>query len=483
MHIFLPRNRPAFIVGLTGLAAAMLGPATVLAQSGEITAAAMGSVYDYNSLQGREVPPGSGKGPSSGDTWYSCWGADDTLFVAHDDGYGFGWGVPGTARYLHGPVKPDWDGIVPWVNHGLCKVVGDPNLATESVRGINLNPGIFGYTLPATYSRGLYEVDGVLYAVKVYSNQRDKDFDRIHYDFFHGSLMKSTDGGRNWYNNLGQLNTGPPNNREQCMFPDPKMSWAAFVHYSRGGVAPAIDNAEKYVYLASADRFGGRAKYGESRGGYLARIPRATMAHLDKNDIQYFRGGSGMEEENWSKHVDNARLIVELPFICPKIVYNYALQRYLMCDEFIGGLTLFTARHPWGPWTRLVSHRLPGDYWGSLACNKWTTADGKKMWYIATGGYLGKLYPYGFMFNAVYLSQGTVDAYEAAGARRTAAIALNRDPATGEEYATGFAKPGDGLSFTLGKVHGKGWHIVRFQYTPPQASRAIASAFSSTAAR
>ena len=42
------------------------------------------------------------------------------------------------------------------------------------MRGINLNPGIYSYTLPATYSRDIYEVDGVLYAVKLYSNQRDK---------------------------------------------------------------------------------------------------------------------------------------------------------------------------------------------------------------------------------------------------------------------------------------------------------------------
>jgi hypothetical protein len=441
-----------------------LSPATGFASSGDITAAAVGGIYNYNSLQGREVPPGVANGPSSGDNWESCWGADNTLFVVHDDGRGFGHGVPGTAPFVPGPIKPDQGGIAPNVNHGLCRVDGDPNAATESVRGINLNPGIYSYTLPTTYSRDVYEVDGVLYAVKLYSNQRDKGFDRVHFDFFNVSLMKSPDGGRNWYNHLGQTNAPPPNNRAQCMFPDPRMSWPAFVHYGKGGNAPAIDNAQKYVYVTSYDRFGRRAGDREPRGVYLARIPRATLVNLDKNDVQYFKGGDGMKDAGWSKSVEDARPMLEVPHVSPKIVYNYGSQRYVMCNEFTAGVQLWTARHPWGPWTKLLDHSTPGAYWGSLACNKWTSADGKKMWYIATGAYRGKLYPYGFLFNALYLSHGEVDAYEAASAERAGPLTVAGDPSPGEQYVSGFGRVGDGLGFTIRKIHGKGWHIVRFQY-------------------
>ena len=40
---------------------------------------------------------------------------------------GFGLGVAGVAPYVPGPVKPDWDVKVPSVNHGLCRIAGDPN--------------------------------------------------------------------------------------------------------------------------------------------------------------------------------------------------------------------------------------------------------------------------------------------------------------------------------------------------------------------
>ena len=296
------------------LLVAMLSPATAFALSRDITAAAMGNIYNYNSLQGREVPPGTGEGPSSGDNWDSCWGADDTLFVVHDDGRGFGNGVPGISPFVPGPITPDSAGSVPYANHGLCRVEGNPNTATESVRGINLNPGLYSYTLPATYSRDIYEVDGVLYAVKMYSNQRIKPFSG-YFDFFNASLMKSTDGGRNWVNHLGQLNTAPANTREGSMFPDPKMSWPAFVHYGKGGSAPAVDNADKYVYLTSYDGLGGRAQFRESKGNYLARISRATMARLDKHDLAYFTGGDGMADANWSKNVADARPLLDVPFI------------------------------------------------------------------------------------------------------------------------------------------------------------------------
>ena len=171
---FWPRlGRCARSATSTLLTLALLSPATVFASSGDITAAAVGGIYNYNSLQGREVPPGVANGPSSGDNWESCWGADNTLFVVHDDGRGFGHGVPGIAPYVPGPIKPDQGGIAPNVNHGLCRVDGDPNAATESVRGINLNPGIYSYTLPATYSRDIYEVDGVLFTMGKFGGSVD----------------------------------------------------------------------------------------------------------------------------------------------------------------------------------------------------------------------------------------------------------------------------------------------------------------------
>ena len=132
------------------------------------------------------------------------------------------------------------------------------------------------------------------------------------------------------------------------MFPDPKMAWPAFVHYGKGGSAPAVDNADKYVYLTSYDGCGGRASFAGSR--QLSRpISRATIARLDKHDVEYFTGGDGMADANWSKNVADARPMLCRPFVCTKLVYNYAFKRYVMCDETGLGREALHRAPPVGP--------------------------------------------------------------------------------------------------------------------------------------
>ena len=252
------------------------------------------------------------------------------------------------------------------------------------------------------------------------------------------------------------------------MFSDYRMAWPAFVHYGKGGDAPAIDNADIYVYIVSADRFGGRSKRPPDQklpllGPYLARVPRAKIANLDKRDYQYYKGGDGMDDKNWAKDINDSRPFIPIPFITPKIVYNYALKRYILGNEFYAGVNLYEAPRLWGPWTKILAHKEPGAYWGALAANKWTSADGKKMWYIATGCYRGTLYPYGFLFNPIYLSRGTVDSYAAADAKRSPDLRIENDP-TSILCVTRFAKTGDSLGFTVRKISDKGWHIVKIQF-------------------
>ena len=125
---------------------------------------------------------------------------------------------------------------------------------------------------------------------------------------------------------------------------------------------------------------------------------------------------------------------------CP--IYNYGRKKYLLTafstywlpgearkfDNWASGLPryhIFSSDHPWGPWVEISSFSL----WGSsvaeyLMCNKYTSADGKKMW-ICTSGSLPfwagwnvhAPWHYGFQYMPVYLSTGEVVKYEAENGR------------------------------------------------------------------
>jgi hypothetical protein len=133
---------------------------------------------------------------------------------------------------------------------------------------------------------------------------------------------------------------------------------------------------------------------------------------------------------------------------------------------------ILTAQHPWGPWKHVMSYGIWGRAgWNMLMANKFTSADGRKMWYNFCGEYKGDLWYYGFQYMPLYLSTGSVDIYEAeqAGLEGTR-VAAEYPAFSGAGYATGFAKTGDKVTFALQGVQGSGWHIVRIRYTSPGAN-------------
>ena len=142
-------------------------------------------------------------GNPSGDTWYTSWGADGTAWLTQDDGNGFD--NPG--------------GL--FARHRLCRLEGDPNVSTETFRGVNLNPGLLGDTMPhhqATpewrigYSSSIHEQDGVLYEIRHNWSKGTALWPPIA-----SSILKSSDGGKTWINHLGQVNRLP--DASEAMFP------------------------------------------------------------------------------------------------------------------------------------------------------------------------------------------------------------------------------------------------------------------------
>ncbi len=442
------------------------GPVTA-----DITAAAFGDIYDMSD-GAKPIQKGGGYNDIvSGDTWYSTWAADDTAFLIHDDGLGFN----------------NIGGL--YARHRLCRLEGDPNASTGGFRGVNLNPGLLGNTIPnhvATpewrigYSSSIHEQDGILYEIR-HNWSKDASL----WPPIDSSIIKSADGGKTWINHLGQTNAALPD-KDHAMFPALPWSWLTFIQYGKGGRVPNADKATEYVYLTAA-------------GGHLARVHRSKLPDLNKADYQYYRGDGvdGLLDSSWSKSPADGKpvLFAGDPDAgktqagagdgFSNVVYNFALNRYVATGWSAyfkpgeGGhetgkarFLIYTAEHPWGPWRRVLRYGIWGRAgWNFLLCNKFTTPDGLKMWYVFCGEYKGDTWNYGLQYMPLYLSTGAVDKYEAENASLTGASVASVYPSfSGSGYVTGFAKLGDRIAFAVDNVSDAGWHIVRIRYTSSQAN-------------
>ena len=435
-------------------------------EGADITAAAFGDIYD-TSDGGQPMGKGGGFATlPSGDTWYTTWAKDDTLYVNVDDGLGF----------------EDPDGKHVMLRNCLCMLTGNPNESTDGFRGVNLNPGSRGTTIPNSKNKGphgytssLYELDGILYQIRHAWSPTKELWPPID-----SCIIKSSDGGRNWVNHLGQTNAALATGAN-AMFPALPWTWMTFVQYGKGGVAPAIDHADQYVYLTAA-------------GEYLTRVPRQKLPDLNKADLQYYRGAprDGMLDASWSSAPADAGKISETEGFngLSTIVYNFGLKRYVATacayyfapgegfhDTGKARFIILSAAHPWGPWKLVTSYGIWGRAgWNMVMANKFTSNDGLKMWYNFCGEYKGDLWYYGFQYMPLYLSTGAVDLYEAEAAKLTGAQTTSTYPGvSGTGYIQNFTKPGDRAVFELNNVNRTGWHIVRIRYTSPKINGGIMS--------
>jgi len=434
---------------------------------GDITAAAFGDIHD-TSDGGRPMGKGGGFAtPPSGDTWYSTWAADDSLYVNVDDGLGFD--------------NPGGKGVM--LRNALCLLTGNPNESTDGFRGTNLNPGSRGATIPNSkneglhgYTSSLFELDGVLYQVRHAWSPTPQLWPPVD-----SCIIKSSDGGRNWVDHLGRKNS-PLGTGANAMFPALPWSWMTFIQYGKGGAAPAADGADRYVYLTAG-------------GTHLVRVPRQKLPELNRADFQYYRGAAadGNLDASWSaKPAEGGKMDIEGSAGLANVVYNPVLKRYVATagDYYFapgeGGhntgkarFIILSAEHPWGPWKRVTTYGIWGRAgWTMLMANKFGSADGRKMWYVFCGEYKGDTWYYGFQYMPLYLSTGPVDIYEAEAAALAGARAASAYPgASGGGYIENFTKAGDRAAFELKGVSGTGWHIVRIRYTSPKTNGGTMSVY------
>lgn len=303
---------------------------------------------------------------SKGDIWISTWADDDNIYSINGDGSGFGSGEGDQVR--------------------LSKLIGsDPN----DLQGSNV-PGISDYSskfIGSTKTMGITCIDGVLYAALNGMGKGGKKNQAIPIPSAYGlamhncTILKSSDHGLTWI-------PAPNDTKDHYTFPQISFPAASFINYGKDGSGrPVPDRSDKYVYLTSND-------VGWSNGDFymLARVARAKLLALNSADYQFYKGGDGLSDANWSNNAADAGHIIDNPGKCGMscVQYNPVLKRYIMVGWFFTEtyptndsysiLTVYESPTPWGKWTLIgLSDAYPYGWYDPGILGKFTSTDGKAM--------------------------------------------------------------------------------------------------------
>ncbi|MEO6436080.1 MAG: hypothetical protein ABIP55_10000, partial [Tepidisphaeraceae bacterium] len=416
--------------------AAQPAPATpARLTSAPVTMAAFGDVHYYDAQAGLS---------SHGDTWAGGLLSDGTILLQHDDGKGISDGSYGL-RELQ--------------NTRLIRLRGVPE-DPSTFRGTDYAPGEATPNAITGYHSRPSEFDGVLYTWSMSSFSTKP------------VLRKSLDRGKTWQDS--------PNSADIL---GGKCGWPCFVQYGPGGKAPAVDQADTYVYLFSFNEKTEKGKEWAYRewfrdGLYLMRVKRTDLPSLDATKFEYYKGepgGDGAAAANWTSDIQQCKSVFNLPGMLgfSYMLYNPAMGRYLygLSINWNNGVPsnfmVYEAPHPWGPWTKVVGHWFdwgtsPGITHFSLS-NAYIRNDGRKIWAFAATDMNTPNYEFHYL--PTYFTQSPVTLVEAENATLLgeAKAATERQQFTGDGYATSFLRKGDGARFSL-KADKAGYYIVRLRY-------------------
>ncbi len=273
------------------------------------------------------------------DNWPMTWADDDGLYAAYGDGRGF---RPFVERKL---------------SLGLSVVEGYP----PAITGRNIRSPSFERTGDGPNgpkASGLLMVDGVLYAlVRNVGNAR---------------LAWSEDHGRTWTWSPWRLTTS--------------FGCPTFLNFGRNYEGAR----DEYVYIYSPDA---DTAYERADALVLARVRRNALR--DIRAWEYFAGQTP-KGPIWTQDIAARKPVFTHSKGCyrPAVTYNSGLRRYFLVmalgagdTRFKGGLSIYEAPEPWGPWyTVYFAPRwdVGPDETASFP-GKWISADGRVMWLAFSG--------------------------------------------------------------------------------------------------
>src|SRR5262249_5869554 len=143
-----------------------------------------------------------------------------------------------------------------------------------------------------------------------------------------------------------------------------------------------------FVYVYSPDT---ETAYLPADRMVLARTPRQCLQ--ERSAYEFFVGLGAQDVPIWSKDITKRGAVFTHAGQClrSQIVYDAAIERYLWWQQlpgkegadtrFTGGMGIYDAAEPWGPWTTVYfTNRWdvgPGE--SASFPTKWISADGKTL--------------------------------------------------------------------------------------------------------
>lgn len=338
-----------------------------------------------------------------GDVWETIWAEDDNLYTVSDDTFGIAY-----------EEFPDFSKN-PGANFSVNMFCGD---SLDNLKGKTINHMLeYGggcAKVPDGCSdgccwkaMGITSVDDVLYVSIGRHDYGTKGEDMsLRQTSRNASIIKSTDKGRTWVRSSDDCYKNP-------MFMGGKFGTPYFIHYGKAG-EETVHNSDKYVYAISNNGF-----WDNGDNMKLGRVLKTKIGNLDAADWEYYKGGNGMEDESWSKYIndavtDKAGYILDNPGKCSMTgaCYIQELEKYIMIQWYYTagagstrnpeklanlGLTnageetvwdFYESDFPWGPWTKFHSHTYkPIGAYNPCIVPKFTSHDGKKIVIFTNGSF------------------------------------------------------------------------------------------------
>ena len=268
------------------------------------------------------------------DNWPMTWGDDDALYAAYGDGNGF--------------AEPK----APRLSLGLAKVLGD----AEDFRGVNIRSETGeqkGDGESGAKGSGMLMADGSLYMLA--RNAKN------------AVLAWSADRGQTWTWADWRFTMS--------------FGYPTFLNFGRN-YAGARD---EFVYIYSHDR---DSAYEPADRMVLARVPKSRLR--ERNAYEFFVELDADGKPVWTKDVAERGAVFEHKGRCYRsgISYSAALKRYLWVQiipggdtRFAGGIGIYDAPEPWGPWTTVFFTEKWDMGPGETASfpTKWMGGDGRTL--------------------------------------------------------------------------------------------------------